>query len=62
MIIGSYKRISNIKKGGEIKIKFGDNDIKRVKTTKSLGIVIDENLTWKENIDNLSIKASRAIG
>ncbi len=32
MIIGSYKRISNIKKEGEIKIKIGDNDIKRVKT------------------------------
>ena len=43
------------------KIKIGDNDVKRDKTTKSLGIVIDENLAWKENIDNLSIKASRAI-
>ncbi len=43
MIIGSYKRIPNIKKGGEIKIKIGDNGIKRVKTTKGLGIVIDEN-------------------
>ncbi len=43
MIIGSYKRISNFQKEGEIKIKIGDNDVKRVKTTKSLGIVIDEN-------------------
>ncbi len=58
MIIGSYKRISNIQKQGEIKIKIGDNDLKRVKITKSLGIVIYENLAWKENI---SIKASRAI-
>ncbi len=51
MIIGSYKRISTIRKEGEIKI--GDNAIKRVKTTKNLGIVIDENLAWKENIGNL---------
>ncbi|CAB3999762.1 Hypothetical predicted protein [Paramuricea clavata] len=42
MIIGSYKRISNIQKEDEIKIRIGDNEIKRVKTTKSLGIVIDE--------------------
>ncbi len=44
MTLGSYKRISNIQKEGEIKIKIGDNDVKRVKTTKSLGIVMDENL------------------
>ena len=62
MIIGSYKRISNLQKEDEIKIRIGDNEIKRVKTTKSLGIVIDENLAWKENIDNLSVKVSRAIG
>jgi hypothetical protein len=61
MIIGSYKRISNIQKEGEIKIRAGDNEIEQVKTTKSLGIVIDENLAWKENIYNLSIKVSRAI-
>ena len=61
MIIGSYKRISNIQKEGEIKIRTGDNEIEQVKTTKSLGIVIDENLAWKENIYNLSIKVSRAI-
>ena len=47
MIIGSYNRISNTQKEGEIKIKIGDNDVKRVKTTKGLGIVIDENLAWK---------------
>ena len=58
MIIGSYKRISNLQKEDEIKIRIGDNEIKRVKTTKSLGIVIDENLAWKENIDNLSVKVS----
>ena len=62
MIIDSYKRISNIQKEDEIKIRIGGNEIKRVKTTKSLGIVIDENLAWKENIDNLSVKVSRAIG
>ena len=62
MTIGSYKRISNLQKEDEIKIRIGDNEIKRVKTTKSLGIVIDENLAWKENIDNLSVKVSRAIG
>jgi hypothetical protein len=62
MIIGSYKRISNIQKVDEIKIRIGDNEIKRVKTTKSLGIVIDENLARNENIDNLIVKVSRAIG
>jgi hypothetical protein len=62
LIIGSYKRISNIQKQDEIKIRIGDNEIILVKTTKSLGIVIDEILAWKENIYNLSVKVSRAIG
>jgi hypothetical protein len=46
----------------KLKIRIGDNEVKRVKTTKSLGIVIDKNLAWKANIDNLSLKVSRAIG
>ena len=62
MIIGSYRRISNIQNEDEIKIRIGDKEIKRVKASKSQGILIDENFAWKEDIDNLSIKVSRSIG
>ena len=37
-------------------------EIKRVNNVKFLGVVIDENLTWKEHINCISLKISRLIG
>ena len=37
-------------------------DIKRVKQAKTLGIVIDEKLLWKNQIDEITTKVSRGIG
>ena len=36
--------------------------LKRVYVKKSLGILIDENLCWNEQIDNISKKVSKGIG
>ena len=36
--------------------------LKRVTETKFLGIIIDENLTWKDHIDGISKTISRNIG
>ena len=41
---------------------FVDNyRIRRVASTESLGLTIDENLTWGKHIDNISKKVSSAI-
>ena len=37
-------------------------ELSRVKTTKFLGLTIDENLTWKYHIDNITKTISCNIG
>ena len=44
-----------------ITVKIDGKDIQRVKHTKFLGVIIDEQLTWKEHICYISKKVSRAI-
>ena len=39
-----------------------DIHIKREHVTKFLGVIIDENLSWKEHIEILSSKISKSIG
>ena len=60
MIIGSRYRLSKIE--DDPKIRLGENNIKRVKQAKTLGIVIDEQLLWKNQINKIAIKASKGIG
>ena len=60
MIIGSRYHLSKINEYPNINI--GGQNIKRVESTKSLGVVIDEKLNWEEHIDNISKKASKGIG
>ena len=62
MIIGSLQRITKITDDCNIKIDIGGKDVKRVTSTKSLGVIIDDNLCWKEQVDSISTKVSRAIG
>ena len=42
-------------------IKIDDNAIDRVNMTKCLGVFIDENLTWKEHVKNITTKLSKSI-
>ena len=39
-----------------------DVKLARVNNTKFLGVIIDENLTWKEHIDGITKTISRNIG
>ena len=39
--------------GRDFPIKIGNNHVKRVQTTKYLGIHLDENLKWNEHVDKL---------
>ena len=60
MIIGSRQRISNIV--NDPKIELGESVIKRVNESKTLGIVIDEHLSWNDQIQNVVTKVSKGIG
>ena len=46
----------------DISIKIDGISIQRVSSTKFLGVTIDELLSWKEHICNISKKVSRALG
>ena len=46
----------------DISVKIDNISIKQVKFTKFLGVLINENLTWTEHIDNLINKANKNIG
>ena len=37
----------------KLKLKVNNDDIKQVKSTKYIGIIIDSNLTWEDHIDYL---------
>ena len=45
-----------------IDIILDDTKLQRVAKTKFLGVIIDENLTWKDNIDGITKTISRNIG
>ena len=60
MIIGSRHNLRKIDKDPVIKI--GSEIVKRVQTSKSLGVIIDDKLKWEDQIDSISKKVSRGIG
>ena len=60
MIAGPGQRISKIE--GDPEVKLGNCNIKRVKETKTLGVIIDDQLKWNAHIDNVVTKVSKAIG
>ena len=60
MIMGTRQRNRNNDK--DISIVLNDAQLDRVSSTKFLGVIIDENLTWKNHIDGVSKTISRNIG
>ena len=61
MVIGSRQRLAT--HGNLDLVVFVDNKrIKRVSSSESLGLTIDENLNWSKHIDNISKKVSSGIG
>ncbi len=45
-----------------INIILDKTNLGRVHKTKFLGVTIDENLTWKKHIDNISKNISKGVG
>ena len=60
MIPGSRQRMSNLTT--KPKIVLGDSAMKPVTKAKTLGVIIDENLSWNDKIQNIVTKASKGIG
>jgi hypothetical protein len=61
MIIGSRQRLL-VYDNEHIRIEIDGKTIKRVNETKSLGLQIDEHLTWARHVENISKKIASAIG
>ena len=60
MLIGSRQRLSQIISHPILSI--GSESIKRVSSTKTLGVMLDECITWKDHIDEVAKKAAKGIG
>ena len=61
MVIGSNQRIHALS-NNQIHIEIDGKSIKRVEEAKSLGLFIDEHLSWTKHIEEISKKISSAIG
>ena len=61
MVIGSHQRIS-VSGNEEINVEINGKSITRVHKAKSLGLLIDKHLTWKDHVDEVVKKISKAIG
>jgi hypothetical protein len=57
MIIGSYQRLNLIETDPPIYL--GTEKIKRVKTIKSLGLMLDETLSWNEQVNAITTKVAK---
>ena len=60
MLIASRQRLANLTR--EPIVKIGNYNLKRVKSIKTLGLLIDENLRWTDHVDYICKKANRGLG
>ena len=60
MLIGSRQRLNDIQNGSSIRL--GNDEIKRPNETKTLGIIVDDQLLWKNHINASVSKISKGIG
>jgi hypothetical protein len=60
MVIGTHKRLSRFSQ--DINVSIDGKVIKQVNSKKTLGVIIDENLCWDKQIENISKKVSKGIG
>ena len=60
MVVGSKQRINSLV--GDLTFSLNDISLRKVKSTKCLGVTIDEFLTWAEHIDNVDLIKKLAIG
>ena len=61
MVIGSHQRV-RASGNEEINLEMSAKSMTRVHKVKSLGLLNDERLTWKDHVDETVKKISKAIG
>ena len=59
MVVGSKQRTNSLV--GDLTLSLNDIPLRKVKSTKCLGVTIDEFLTWAEHIDNVIKKLAVGI-
>ena len=65
MMLGTHQRLHQLDYAPEttpFKLAVNDYEIRRVRKDKYLGLIVDENLTWKEHIDYICGKIKRGVG
>ena len=60
MLLGTRQRNTN--EDDNIFIELNNKKLQRVNTTKFLGVIVDENLSWKNHIEGVTKTISRNIG
>ena len=60
MLIGSRQKLNTLTEPPHLLIN--DTSVKQVFTTKTLGVIVDNNLMWHDQIDKLSKKIASGIG
>ena len=60
MLLGTRNKTNQSK--DKFKLSIDDTEVKEVSKFKFLGITVDQNLTWKNHVDDLAKKCSRSIG
>ena len=59
MQIGSRQRLSQV--SADPILSMGSEGIKRVLSTKTLGVVVDECITWSDHVDKLAKKLQKGL-
>ena len=65
MIMGTSQKLSNLDIDPSMtpfKLILNNYEIRRVKKTKYLGVIVDDSLTWEDHIDYITLKINRGIG
>ena len=65
MIMGTSQKLSNLDIDPSMtpfKLILNNYEIRRVKKTKYLGMIVDYRLTWEDHIDYITLKINRGIG
>ena len=61
MVIGSRQKIL-VENYDNISIKLQDQVVRKVDHVKSIGVVVDDRLSWSNHVDKILRKVSSAIG
>ena len=59
MLIRSRQRLSQVSANSILSM--GSEGIKRVSSAKTLGVVVEECITWRDHVDKVAKKAAKLI-